>query len=877
MNLYLDELPVFEKIAAEVDLPENAAQWPQEITQELYKQAPYVADFQPDVNMEAVNAEQGYGFGHFEVQNKTEVPDNATPEQEKQIGVSRVRIPIIVKDFKLLPFDVLVTEESKMWPLTEDRLRQALFRPQAFDVTSQTPGDQSMVGQLYPPYRQNYGLGGEGGGMGEKMGSALEQYLKKEAEAKNTQDIAARIASALDIPAKKANVNAYPLDTLGVDREELKKTAYTAPELIAFLNALGSPVEGGIKGRREARELGASTLEGAVRGSLGSLAGASLGALGGGVVGHGVGLLAEHAPGLTHHAGAFEPVGMVLGGNYFKGKGYDLAMSPVRERAREKASRDGEKTGAVTHPVSDAALGLKVKDVVPKVKVRENKSDTEKTSSLLSAIQHTVYAGDYDHVSGQIEKHATAYLSHKHYTKDALRKLASISPVTLEDRFNEYAPALVPTAMQLERSRDGYVVKTASNVAWRPVHQDIGRGDAVRMFGEKIVLAADMSGAVTIEEGPGVQEAVDAQDADAPSVDVPDVSALGGVRAAGQYKVQTTDGRDLVGFVIPGLVDIDGSHVSVSLFTNGTEFALQQDIAGEQAEAGVFLPEGNPRGKGFFYRQTGEDVEATVPLQILSSAGGEGFIAQTFDGRDVRVVIQPNVRRVVGMEGTMILPEGFRWCPTGDAEVQLVGEQENFSKQSSAARKFASVTVRAGSEDSFSFDGIPVHKLASAERSFLSYNDALFLLAGLGTDTKYGATKLAESLAFSTPVEVRVGRHITPMEEAVQDSHKTASALLAKIPNLKVDLVKEAAFVPDPVAVDTILSLGFINPENLRTFVGYLPKIESVVSKLCELLVASRLGVKDLPVGALEKTVKMLEDVVQGLKTMAFVYMGGAA
>lgn len=799
MNLYLDELPVFEKIAAEVDLPENAAQWPQEITQELYKQAPYVADFQPDVNMEAVNAEQGYGFGHFEVQNKTEVPDNATPEQEKQIGVSRVRIPIIVKDFKLLPFDVLVTEESKMWPLTEDRLRQALFRPQAFDVTSQTPGDQSMVGQLYPPYRQNYGLGGEGGGMGEKMGSALEQYLKKEAEAKNTQDIAARIASALDIPAKKANVNAYPLDTLGVDREELKKTAYTAPELIAFLNALGSPVEGGIKGRREARELGA------------------------------------------------------------------------------KASRDGEKTGAVTHPVSDAALGLKVKDVVPKVKVRENKSDTEKTSSLLSAIQHTVYAGDYDHVSGQIEKHATAYLSHKHYTKDALRKLASISPVTLEDRFNEYAPALVPTAMQLERSRDGYVVKTASNVAWRPIHQDIGRGDAVRMFGEKIVLAADMSGAVTIEEGPGVQEAVDAQDADAPSVDVPDVSALGGVRAAGQYKVQTTDGRDLVGFVIPGLVDIDGSHVSVSLFTNGTEFALQQDIAGEQAEAGVFLPEGNPRGKGFFYRQTGEDVEATVPLQILSSAGGEGFIAQTFDGRDVRVVIQPNVRRVVGMEGTMILPEGFRWCPTGDAEVQLVGEQENFSKQSSAARKFASVTVRAGSEDSFSFDGIPVHKLASAERSFLSYNDALFLLAGLGTDTKYGATKLAESLAFSTPVEVRVGRHITPMEEAVQDSHKTASALLAKIPNLKVDLVKEAAFVPDPVAVDTILSLGFINPENLRTFVGYLPKIESVVSKLCELLVASRLGVKDLPVGALEKTVKMLEDVVQGLKTMAFVDMGGAA
>ena len=70
-------------------------------------------------------------------------------------------------------------------------LRQALFRPQAFDVTSRTPGDQSMIGQLYPPYRQNYGFGGGGiamnaaGGMGigkvgMKLGSAtsaLEAYL----------------------------------------------------------------------------------------------------------------------------------------------------------------------------------------------------------------------------------------------------------------------------------------------------------------------------------------------------------------------------------------------------------------------------------------------------------------------------------------------------------------------------------------------------------------------------------------------------------------------------------------------------------------------------------------------------------------------------
>ena len=47
-------------------------------------------------------------------------------------------------------------------------------------------------------------------------------------------------------------------------------------------------------------------------------------------------------------------------------------------------------------------------------------------------------------------------------------------------------------------------------------------------------------------------------------------------------------------------------------------------------------------------------------------------------------------------------------------------------------------------------------------------------------------------------------------------------------------------------------------------------RIEAVQQKLCELLVASRLGIPDVPVGALEKTVKSLEDVLEGLRVLAF-------
>jgi hypothetical protein len=889
MELYLDEKPVFEKIAAEVDLPEDAAQWPQEIMQELYKQVPYVADFHPDVNMETVNAEQGYGFGHFEVQNKSEAPTGSTPEQESNIGIRHVRIPVIVKDFKLQPFDVLITEDSKMLPLTESRLRQALFRPQAFDVTSRTPGDQSMIGQLYPPYRQNYGFGGGGMGVSADMGktssaktaeeekaalsgstmasylkkqtnpqglasasksligrgtqkvleggdvakrgrqlvnagnvaaqkivqsSALEQYLAKESDDAKNKDLADRIEKALGSKKALGDIPSKPVQTLGVDREAAKKEAGVTAN---------DPEGEKWKGR-----LGRA----------------------GGAVGAGTGLLGGVAA-FQHMNHPLAQAGTILGSTLL-GAGGGYGMGRMIGADTDKAL--AKKEGAASYPVSDAALSQKIKDVVPKVKL----------GSLLGAISDTVYEGDYDRMATSISSYAGAYAANGAFTGPALTMLAGFVPSTLEKRAERWQGAFKSDVIQLVRGQEGYVMKSASSQAWLPVTRDLDRGEAIKIFGEKIVLAADATGAATMEAGPNVSE-----EGESPADVKPGV-----IDSFGLYKVQAVDGRDLVGFVIPNLIDVDGSSLPICLFTNGSEHALQGEIVGEPAGAGTNLPTGSPQGHGMFFRARPNGVvEATVPLDIMGGVGTGEYAGQTFDGRQVKVVLQPNVKRAIALEeGTLVLPEDFSWCPMGEAkQVELVADPGQFHKQAEAGRKLASVTVRAGGENSFSFDGLPLRKLGSDERTFLTYDDAIFLLAGLGADTKYGATKLAESLAFSAPVEVRIGRHITPLAESVEASRKTAEATLSLIPRLKVDLAKEAAFLPDPTAVDTVLSLGFINPENIRTFVSYLPQIEDVESKLCELLISSRLGIKDLPIGALEKTVKTLEDVVEGLKTMAFV------
>jgi hypothetical protein len=39
---------------------------------------------------------------------------------------------------------------------------------------------------------------------------------------------------------------------------------------------------------------------------------------------------------------------------------------------------------------------------------------------------------------------------------------------------------------------------------------------------------------------------------------------------------------------------------------------------------------------------------------------------------------------------------------------------------------------------------------------------------------------------------------------------------------------------------------------------------------MCELLLGARLGARDIPVGPLEKAIRALEEVIRGLKVMAF-------
>jgi len=243
--------------------------------------------------------------------------------------------------------------------------------------------------------------------------------------------------------------------------------------------------------------------------------------------------------------------------------------------------------------------------------------------------------------------------------------------------------------------------------------------------------------------------------------------------------------------------------------------------------------------------------------------------AETFDGRPVTISVQAGIQKILHNGDKMLVPQSWAWSPLGAARpVDLAQTRKDLHKHAELDDVYGSVAVRCSAPGCFSLGGPLVDKVAHAQREMVNTDEALFMLAGFGVAPEQAIAKLGEASSQREPVLVRATRTLTTRQDAEETAHKQASA--HDFPALKRQLFKEAAMLPDAASVDTVLSLGFINPENISTFVGYVPEIERAQNNMCELLLAARLGLKDITVGALEKAVKMTEEVLQGLKVLAF-------
>jgi hypothetical protein len=163
MQLFVAEKHSWEKTAS-AELEEDATQWPRQVLTELFRVLPEISEYTPDVKFMKTNEEQGYALGVVVVTNST---NSALTGKGMASGPTspKALIPIVIKNGRLLPLDTVMASSGRMYPLTVDRLREVLYRPESFELMSDDWGDASLSALFAPPGRGDFGTG-QGGSQG---------------------------------------------------------------------------------------------------------------------------------------------------------------------------------------------------------------------------------------------------------------------------------------------------------------------------------------------------------------------------------------------------------------------------------------------------------------------------------------------------------------------------------------------------------------------------------------------------------------------------------------------------------------------------------------------------------------------------------------
>ena len=442
----------------------------------------------------------------------------------------------------------------------------------------------------------------------------------------------------------------------------------------------------------------------------------------------------------------------------------------------------------------------------------------------------------------------------------AFASAMKLTPTDLEKSAEAVANQIKPTVVQLRKlGTNKALVKWANAEMFAPQEEEVPMSAAQDMLGDADLSAQlEGDGTVTMSPDSTVKETLEAEEVQVAST-------------FGLWKVQDTSGASMIGWVFPQVLSLDLQPLPLSLFNNGSQHSLQENIAGELAGKSLDIPKSVPQGYGALYYMDHGTAKAFIPMTVSSSSrtpGGVKFMAETDMGEPVTFSFGEGLKRPVKVgEAEYVLPNEVNWMPL-KGKTELVSEPALFSKLG-AANRTGTVDIVGDSAGIYTFRGPAIAKVAQQHTKFIDQNKAMFLGVALG---------MQEGFCKQALDKARLGERVSVAGLKVLGSVKEKMAgLRTKIQKELSDLdppihnyflAKEAAVLDDALTADKILGLGFLNAENIATFVDILPALEAASSKLAELLVAVRIGLKEVPEVAVERMLAAMEDVIRGLKSL---------
>lgn len=930
--LFLDSLPEldrsFSKQAGFASrLSENIDNWPQELTSELMKQLPYLSDYEMNVNLAKVDPQRGFAFGYADVSNKTERPE----VEHTEAGLPHVRIPLVVEDRAVKPFSVFLDGE-KVMPLNEDRVREILFNPGTFDLSTSTPRDPSLVESTMPPQRSGMGQGGEYKQASVKTAGVIQNKVNQAAEGaakhlvgKYGKHVAGGVASG----AVLSGTAGY----LGAKAGSKEKKASSMEKNAAMKTVEKYYGDGGVWQivdmwmeefhRLNSQPISELDKEARVKTAFNHISkpqwdaiyksdGVQKAVQKNGTVSH---------PEVTNKV--YETAAKIYG---FHPKVYSKPpeMKAIEQKAKDIAKGTEKKPGAPgkAKTAGDLACGPGMSG---------GWLDQFKGSSLLQqaiSLEEQNLALEVADMERRQKQSKAMRHDQKHWQQmDDLRMKRRALELELaktslgSEKKASLLIAIAPTIR--EKDRDAFIDKVALDPTLRAgfARSGIGKTLVQVMDREKYATTKEMMEsladrieptAVTIQKLPGGTFLFKAANTGAFSPQTAQGQVLPGDEAAeamgqeqamamqpgqvatavaepveekplyemnekpvdefGEWLVQDAMGNQIMGWVFPQMLSWDGefSPQPIALFTNGSAYAVQETIAGRMVGKGTTFPVDEPRGDGVFYSTEGGGAICTAPITIGSAAMGPDG-AQVLMGQDL-FGNQVQVHLAEGISRPTRVTDVEYALPKSWKFMRLNGQTQLQSDPVAMNQATKTASMKSGVtlfyNGSFNLEG--GCGLNKLAQSFR------YDLDPVSTEFMLGVLGVEGPKAKQKMAEARKKGHvkmaglktITLLSERYAEATKTASALISKIPNLRRDLTKEAAAMEDEGTVDSLLALNFINPENLGIFVSYMPDLEQTSEKLAEMLLSSYLGMKQLPEGAIERGMKNLEEVLIALKAV---------
>lgn len=357
----------------------------------------------------------------------------------------------------------------------------------------------------------------------------------------------------------------------------------------------------------------------------------------------------------------------------------------------------------------------------------------------------------------------------------------------------------------------------------------------------------------------------------------------------GAYKVQDKNGVFHTGVVIPTIINFDMRSVSARVFYSLNKSSYQSKISGipTNKEPLQFLKYKTPAEgmTGVFITHNDKHALSTIPITIKSvyeKHGTKNIVALDINGRGVKIKFGscgdlPNsnneapfeekqeLQQIAKVKDYYIVPNRFKFLPLDNFCDLMENGQKSLEKAASFRMDNNPVTLIHTGHSQFSLRGPDMEKMASMvgwNTTNLSPGQVAFILGA----KKCPMSKVASAMRMAGSAFGQTYIHGLP---------KTKYSIEKKASfdprSLRVNLIKEASHLEESQVVDAALSLNFINSDNVNKFQNFIPLFEEAIKGLAQSLLASRLGMHEIPEQSTASAMYKMIEVVSGLKRLTSI------